>query len=78
MIARFIERSICLADGEVMGRKDKKKDSKTRNDEKRNNKGGRDTRKHKGKNWKADQNDPIRKAVEAGTCHLHIVIICHY
>ncbi|GAX12057.1 OTU domain-containing protein 3 [Fistulifera solaris] len=51
-----------------MGKKDKRKGSTTRDDGKGHNKElqrGRKFRQHKGRNWKADKNDPIRKAVEA-------------
>ncbi len=59
-----------------MGRKGKKKGSKTRNDDKGHNKGGqsKDVRKklRKEQNWKAGKDDPIRKAVEAGTHYLFV------
>lgn len=57
-----------------MGKKEKKKGNKTRDDDKVNKKEdqskGRNASKklHKGRNWKADKDDPIRKAVEAGKC----------
>ena len=59
-----------------MGRKEKKKGSKTRDDDQEHKKEdrpkGRNASKklHKGRNWKADKDDPIRKAVEAGKCNL--------
>jgi hypothetical protein len=60
-----------------MGKKDKKKGSKARDDDKVHKKElqqGRKSRQHKGRNWKADKNDPIRKAVEAGTCASYVIL----
>lgn len=59
-----------------MGRKEKKKGNKTRDDDngrkKEDQSKERNSRKklHKGRNWKAETDDPIRKSVEAGKCIL--------
>ncbi len=62
-----------------MGKKDKKKGCRTRDDDKGQKKElhqGRKSRQkgHKGRNWKADKDDPIRKAVEAGTCASSVIL----
>ena len=64
-----------------MGRKEKKKGIKTRDDDNGHKKNDeskeRNARKkrQKGRNWKAEKDDPIRKAIEAGKCVLYYLTI---
>lgn len=60
-----------------MGKKERKKGSNKRDDDKGHKNEDRPVGRnnaakklHKGRNWKADKDDPIRKAIEAGKCIL--------